>query len=88
MFGQPQLDFVFGFEIQMSRGCLACLLTQIGASDENLCNHFGKPILCRLSGLAALCGVIPHPVEISPDVIDRVNILEQGNHPDGGEFGQ
>ena len=86
VFGQPGLQIVLGFAIQERAGRLAYLLAQIGTGDEDFGDDFGKAILRRLRRLAALRGILPHPIEIGADVFDRVEVFKQGDQPDRGQF--
>ncbi len=82
VFRQPRLHIILGFPVQKGSRRLADLLAQVGAGDKHLGDDFGKTLLRRLGGVAALRRVIPDLIEIGADILDGLDRFKQGDQPD------
>ena len=70
------MGIVFGLAIQVRGVGLTHLLAQIGTGDEHFGDDLRKTLLRRLQAVTALGGVVPDPVEIGADALDRFDVFE------------
>ena len=75
-FRRPRLQIVFGLAIQKRAARLTHLLAQIRSGDEDFGDDLCEAIGRGLQRAVTLCRVLPHPIEIRPQVRDGIEVFK------------